>query len=54
MESDSSQWCPVAGHKSMGKTGTKKAPSEHQKTVFHSEASQKGDRDSILGLIKNL
>lgn len=33
MESDSPQWCPVVGHKSMGKIGKKKAPSEHQKTL---------------------
>lgn len=54
MESDSPQWCPVVWHKSMGKTGTKKAPSEHQRTLFHLEAAQQGDRDSVLGFIKKL
>lgn len=54
IESDSSQWCPVAGHKSMSKTGTQESPSEHQKTVFHCEGAQQGDGVSILGHIKTL
>lgn len=38
----------------MGKTEAKEAPSEHQKTLFHCEAAQEGDRVIILGLIKKL
>lgn len=54
IESDSSQWCSVAGHKSTSKTGTQEATSEHQKTLFHCEGAQQGDRVFILGHIKTL